>query len=958
MNSELRILYWNINARWLEKKELSPVFIFFEEDSPFDMVVIAEPWMHPSEIPFAQIPGWSLFPSLRPSHLLSHYGGLLLYIRDHLLSSFSLISLFDESFTDIIVCKLADVTFLLCYIPPITSHVFNLPPPTPMETLEELITRYATERLLLIGDLNASMGVYRRYDDGPFMFDTRGRRLLRICRNHDLFLVNGSEEGNTGYTFLRGQSTSCLDYVICNREDANLVSMMIGPLSDLSDHRPLDLVVDVSMEVGNSSLPRELAFPAPPPYSPRPADVLVLRFVENKVPKRVGEAGSLGAPRRGGPGSAEMRSIRGLMKSVATHPLFIRSQILRRQYQNLKTRLGRERKKEKRKYQKKLFEFLEGIKGSKAYWKFFRLAMNGPAKPLLGDAVDIANTLQRNLTTLPASVSVDTALVHKMRGVLHLGPQQIHRLLDEPFTSEEIGNAISAMESSGNGEDGVSVSQLRVVGVDDITDLFLQIQLEAHPPRHWSQAHVVAVPKKNNEFRPISVLPRLRRLYTSVLAKRLYQWSEEFLALQSFQNGFRPKHRTSDNIFVLQELVRRCETSKRPLYVVFADIEKAFDRVNHTVLFGFLMAAGAWGSHMEILKALYEDARATVKIRGRFSAFFSVDMGVQQGDTISPMLFTLYISQMNLSDHNDPFLLTTAVSALLLADDLTYFSLDPSGLSRKTLALEQYAAEWQITLSASKTYTMAFGIGSPASTFYAVDLSEAPLCRVTDSVVNGFYLEAGFRWSSEEHVKRKIANAHAVISTLMVARERLGTPSPYRMFRLYVAKVESLFYYGAESCVDCPLRTWKLLDDVQIRMARFCLGVPRNTNKLLILTDLGAIPLTDRMINLALRFLVYALNCPEERPVRMAVLDSMWMWRIYKKGWYGDLRKKLGPMVELLEPVDLGLDLEDFEGNLILMLPAKHQELVVKRIAVDLLDQLRSNRYLFLSLSPPAISLF
>lgn len=145
--------------------------------------------------------------------------------------------------------------------------------------------------------------------------------------------------------------------------------------------------------------------------------------------------------------------------------------------------------------------------------------------------------------------------------------------------------------------------------------MFLEIQLAKSAPSLWGKAQIVPVPKKGtSEVRPISILPRLSRLYTVILSKRLYKWTELNGIIPVTQNGFRPGHCTLDNVFVLQCLIRRSCFQGGNLYVVMADLRKAFDLVCRDLMFGFLMAAGAWGSHMDLLRGLYQQSSATLKI--------------------------------------------------------------------------------------------------------------------------------------------------------------------------------------------------------------------------------------------------------------------------------------------------------------------------------------------------------
>ncbi|KAI5804645.1 hypothetical protein DFH27DRAFT_480735, partial [Peziza echinospora] len=126
---------------------------------------------------------------------------------------------------------------------------------------------------------------------------------------------------------------------------------------------------------------------------------------------------------------------------------------------------------------------------------------------------------------------------------------------------------------------------------------------------------------------------------------------------------------------------------------------------------------------------------------------------------------------------------------------------------------------------------------------------------------------------------------------MVLRRRSLGNPSPNHFMSLYKAIAEPAFVYAAESCVGAKAWLWKRVDDLQVKAARFALGVPQTSNRLLVVTDLGELPASDRAVNLALKFLVYALQLPPGRLVRVAVMGSMDLARAgSSSSWFSALR--------------------------------------------------------------------
>lgn len=79
-------------------------------------------------------------------------------------------------------------------------------------------------------------------------------------------------------------------------------------------------------------------------------------------------------------------------------------------------------------------------------------------------------------------------------------------------------------------------------------------------------------------FRPITIVSCLGKLFTAVLTERLNKYSEEFRILKENQSGFRQGYSGTDNLFSLHALFELLKLKKKKLYCAFIDFEKAFDK--------------------------------------------------------------------------------------------------------------------------------------------------------------------------------------------------------------------------------------------------------------------------------------------------------------------------------------------------------------------------------------------
>ena len=111
-------------------------------------------------------------------------------------------------------------------------------------------------------------------------------------------------------------------------------------------------------------------------------------------------------------------------------------------------------------------------------------------------------------------------------------------------------------------------------------------------PQLWLKALIVPIPKNKGDdprillnYRGISLLSYIFKVYTMVLNSRLTKFLEDNNLLSNEQNGFRKKRPCLDHIYSLSEVVRNRMNSNKPTFAAFIDFRKAFDCVNRTHLF-------------------------------------------------------------------------------------------------------------------------------------------------------------------------------------------------------------------------------------------------------------------------------------------------------------------------------------------------------------------------------------
>jgi hypothetical protein len=220
---------------------------------------------------------------------------------------------------------------------------------------------------------------------------------------------------------------------------------------------------------------------------------------------------------------------------------------------------------------------------------------------------------------------------------------------NKPPTLEEVSQALKQMKNrKAPGNDDISADLIKAGGLPALKwlhEIFVDIWQTEEIVDDWTLAILIRLfknkgdPKQCDNYRGISLLVVASKLFTRVILNRIQKLIDRQLLEQ--QAGFRSNRSTIDQIFILKMTMEKSREFNKPLFMCFIDIQKAYDSVNRKLLWKICQRYGLTDKIVRLLKLIYKNTRAKVRINGELSESFDIETGVMQGGIPSPVLFNM-----------------------------------------------------------------------------------------------------------------------------------------------------------------------------------------------------------------------------------------------------------------------------------------------------------------------------
>lgn len=370
-------------------------------------------------------------------------------------------------------------------------------------------------------------------------------------------------------------------------------------------------------------------------------------------------------------------------------------------------------------------------------------------------------------------------------------------------TPEEITNIIKTLDpKKASGYDLISNKALKssshkvIVHINNIFNACLRIK---YFPTKWKKAIVILFkkpgksPLQPSNYRPISLLPCLAKVFEKVINLRLNSFLDENKTINLNQYGFKKGHSTTHQVHRIVETIGEAFNNKEMIGAVFLDVEKAFDSLWHEGLIKKLITQNIPKEMIHLIHSFLTDRCFQVRVNNTLSTLTTIKAGVPQGSILGPILFNLYINDFPTLDNciTAQFADDTAILAKSKHGDLAFEKLQTA-----LDTVQTWCEDWRIKINAQKSVSVLFRRHDTLINYDTdLEIFDTEIKNEKHTKYLGVHLD--WKLNFNEHIKQTLAKATGASISLNPLIGRNSKMSLNNKLLLYKSMIRPILLYAS-----------------------------------------------------------------------------------------------------------------------------------------------------------------
>ncbi|MDJ0596593.1 MAG: reverse transcriptase family protein [Pleurocapsa sp. MO_226.B13] len=487
-------------------------------------------------------------------------------------------------------------------------------------------------------------------------------------------------------------------------------------------------------------------------------------------------------------------------------------------YNHLKREVKKEIRKAKREFEQRVAR--EAKNNPKGFYQLYKTKAKekiGPLKDREGQLVNDNTIMAEMLNTGFVSVFTEENLTDVPTAPqMYTGSEQ-DKLQNINISRDDVIKEIDRLKAHKSpGPDEVFARVLKECKEeisDQLVNIFNMSVETGEVPEAWKLANVVPIFKKGDKaatgnYRPISLTSTVGKILESIITKKIREHLDRHDLINDTQHGFMKGKSCLTNLLSFYSEVYEAVDNDKVYDAVYLDFSKAFDRVPHERLIKKTRAHGIEGRVLNWIQAWLRGRKQRVSVNGKKSEWAEVTSGVPQGSVLGPLLFVIYINDLDTSIQSSlsKFADDTKIGSVIESED------DVNKLQRDLNKLCEWTEKWQMRFNTDKCKVLSMGKVDQPRTY-----------NLRGEVIGNSTCERDLGVLVSQNLKNKeqcIKARNKANRALGFISRSVSNRSEKVILQLYLALVRPHLDYAAQFWSPLYRRDVNLLESVQRRMTK------------------------------------------------------------------------------------------------------------------------------------------